>query len=290
MGIEVQCVAAPGSEEWRNLITGSKISAIMGDSRWDTKWTLYQMMTGAVDAEPSKDIFRVGHAAELMLAELWKMENEGWKLSPGEVQYTDKTLPFPNAATLDRRGSRGRARKYIEFKTARRLEEWGDLDGSKMPRDYQRQAIWGQGISGFTEEPAEIMVMGPFFKHFTYKVEFDQDIFDQMCEEADKFYRQVRDRIEPPNEGKPCDYKVVRRMHPSIHEGELAEVNSFLVDLWQTKVQMAKDVQVEADALKTKIMAEMGQAQFGVAGDQRIVRRVASGRGVALKPFEEDAA
>ena len=92
-------------------------------SRWESAYSLWHRMRGDIADEPDKDIYNVGKAFELALAELWKIEHPGWKLSRGEVQFVTDGLGFPAMATVDRRAMRGRRRKLVEFKIARDLNE-----------------------------------------------------------------------------------------------------------------------------------------------------------------------
>ena len=82
---EVTAPAAPGSEEWVNLITGSKIAAIMGTSRWATRYTLWHEMKRGEARHGNEDIFRVGHSFELALADLYLRERE----ANGEEKWCD---------------------------------------------------------------------------------------------------------------------------------------------------------------------------------------------------------
>src|SRR5699024_7345573 len=93
-------------------------------------------MLGNIPPQPPKDEVTVGHAFESALAYIWRAENPGWQLSPGEVQYEDHSRGFPALATIDRRARRGRSQHIVEFKTTRSWEKWGDPDGGQLPGDY----------------------------------------------------------------------------------------------------------------------------------------------------------
>ena len=107
---------APGSPEHMRMITPSKVSAILGISRFTSPYRIWHQMRGNLPPEPASEIFARGHDFEPAMAEIWRRENEGWRLSRGEVQIVcePSRFGFPAAATVDRRASRGRARKVVE--------------------------------------------------------------------------------------------------------------------------------------------------------------------------------
>ncbi len=49
---EVTVKAAPGSPEWLQLITASKIPSILGISRFKSQFSLWHEMAGNVETEP----------------------------------------------------------------------------------------------------------------------------------------------------------------------------------------------------------------------------------------------
>src|SRR5699024_9712697 len=163
----------PGSPEWQRIITPSKIPAILGKSRFESPYRLWHRMRGDLPGDPPNDRFTAGHALEHALAYIWKQENPGWVLSPGEVQVRGDRdrLGFDAVATVDRRASRGTFRRVVEFKTARSLEDWGDQFTDDVPLDYYLQVQAQQIITGWTEHPAHLLVMGPFFQWHTYVIE-----------------------------------------------------------------------------------------------------------------------
>ena len=108
MGTLVRNPAAPGTPEWRRMITASKVPAILGISRYRSQFAVWHEMAGLVEpAEKPRDRMTWGHVAERSLSDWWLYKNPGWKLNPRrngtyEIAYTDESLPFVNAATIDR--------------------------------------------------------------------------------------------------------------------------------------------------------------------------------------------
>ena len=217
----------PGSPEWLRYFSASKVSALpirlddhgrytKGFSRWESPFSLWHRMSGHLAPDEPKDEFTVGHAAELMLAALYSHEHPDWRLSRGEVQFVREHRGVLMMATLDRRASRGRWRRVVEFKTARSLEEFG-IDGSdEVPADYFMQLQWQMGVTGYTQHPAHLMLGMSFFARRIFEVPFDPDVFAFLLEAAAKFQASLDEGVEPELDDTKPTYDTVRELHPDI--------------------------------------------------------------------------
>ncbi|WP_037165086.1 YqaJ viral recombinase family protein [Rhodococcoides fascians] len=251
----------PGSPEWLATMSPSKAAAVLGLSRWESPRSLWHRMRGDLPPEDPKDQFAVGHAFELALSELWRGANPGWRLSPGEVQFdASDRFGFPFIATIDGRASRGSSRRVVEKKTARKLEEWGDFFTDEGPADYITQVIVQQGVSGYTREPAHLVVMGPFFQWHTYRVRFDADLFDEIVGTLRAFHRSLSD----PDAGPALDdhvatYDAVRALHPDV-DGSAVQLDEELALAYLGAVVDHRESEARLRGLKTEVLDVMGDA------------------------------
>jgi predicted phage-related endonuclease len=273
----------PGSPEHSRLISPSKVPAICGISRWESQFTCWHRMKGLIDPKPPIDIFTVGLAFEPAMAYLWRAEHPGWRLSPGEVQYVTDEFGFPACATLDRRASRGRSRKVVEFKIAHHTDEWGDINlEGDCPADYALQVISQQVFSGLHAD-ADMMVMGPFFKHYTYKVAFDEKVAAWMLAQCRDFWASLSGSTPPPLDDSVSTYAVVREMHPDIAPGLSVEIPEALAQDLHAAHTDAAQADRTLRGLKSKVLDAVGSAQYITANGQTVaVRQRASRGGVAL--------
>lgn len=265
----------PGSDEHSRLMTASKVAAVLGISRWESAYSLWHRMKGLVPSDPArsdKDTFRVGHAFELGLAELWKLENPGWKLSKGEVQYVRTDLGFPAMATIDRRASRGRARRVVEFKTARDLSQWGDEGTGDCPADFAAQVTFQMLVTGYTKTPAHLNVMGPFFKHFSYTIDFDPVVAKWIATECQKFVASLAHNTPPELDTSIATYEVIRQMHPEI-DGTMVEVDpALVVRLRDHRSEISRwDAELRRD--KAQLLTVMGNAEFAAINGTVVAQR-----------------
>lgn len=267
----------PGSPEWRAVITPSKVAAILGVSRWESTYRLWHRLKGLVDAEPPKDIFDLGHDFEPAMAAIWKRRNPGWQLSPGEVQIVapDK-FGYPAAVTLDRRARRGKARKVIEFKTARHLEDWGDFFTDQAPADYVAQILAQMAYTGYTKHPAELLVLGPYFQAHTYVIGYDMGVVAVIHQRCNDFWQSLKGDVPPELDDSVATYECVRQLHPDINGGETVRISRDDALYLLLASEDEKHSKTRLRVLKTQILDRMGNAQYACVGEGDAEIRVAT--------------
>lgn len=236
-------------------------------------------MKGLIDQQAPQDIFNVGLAFEYAMAELWRQENPGWRLSPGEVQYVGDQYGFPYVCTLDRRACRGKGRRVVEFKIARSLEEWGDpyLDGD-CPADYALQVMAQVVFSGH-HRPADLMVMGPFFRHHTYTISYDLGVARWMIDQCQVFYQSLGQSTPPELDNSVSTYETLREQHPDINTGERAEIPEALEQDWRMARADCRQIESTLRGLKSKVLATVGNAQYITCNGEVVAQRQPHARG-----------
>lgn len=274
----------PGSSAWLRTISPSKVAAILGKSRWESPYRLWHRMHGDLPPEPPRDEFTAGHAMEPALAYIWKQENPGWRLSPGEVQIEgdQDRLGFTGLATIDRRATRGKYKRIVEFKTARSLEEWGDEFTDEAPLDYYLQVQAQQLITGWTEHPAHLVVMGPFFNWHTYVIEHDPQIALRILSECQAWERSLRASTPPALDDTVPTYKAVRELHPDI-DGTEVQVDRKIAAEYLATADALKFAETAARGAKTRLLDAMGNAAQANTGDIKVATRYPHGKTVAMR-------
>jgi predicted phage-related endonuclease len=269
----------PGSPEHARLVSPSKVAAILGLSRWESPYSLWMKMSGLIEPSPPKDIFAVGHAFEHALAELYKADHPKWRLSKGEVQVVTNEFGFPAVCTLDRRASKGRSRRVVEFKIARDLSEWGDEFSGDCPSDYAAQVMTQMILTGYTQFPGHLLVLSGWFRHFTYEIEYDEQVALWIIKSCKAFYESLGSGTPPPLDDRVATYEAVKKLHPEINYGAQAEIpESLLEDLRATRSD-AKAAEVALRGLKTKLLDTMGDAQYATVNGEVVADRRPHPRG-----------
>jgi len=276
---------APGSPEHMRMVTPSKVSAILGVSRFTSPYRIWHQMRGNLPPEPASEIFALGHDFEPAMASIWRRQNPGWRLSRDEVQIVCPTeqFGFPAAVTLDRRAVRGRARRILELKTARDLSQWGDHFTDQAPADYVAQVMAQMLFTGYTKHPAHLMVLGPFFEAHTYVIEYDVGIADAIVEECRLFWKSLQADEPPPLDDTVATYTAVKELHPDIDPDTVVQLD------YQTAFEVLSDddsvktYERQLRGSKSALLDLMGNAATAMCNGIKVADRRPHARGgVAL--------
>lgn len=287
---------APGSDEHRHMISPSKVSSILGYSRWQSAFGLWMEMAGRVEPDPPKDIFDAGHDIEPYVANRWRRLNPGWLLSPGEVQFVvdPDHFGFPAVVTLDRRAVRGRARRVVEIKMARDLEDlekFGDDLTGDAPPDYTSQVLAEMLFTGFTKLPGHLMVTGPFWTERCYPIEYDASVAAWMITEIRQFWDSLQLETPPPLDDSKATYQTVRKLHPEISPDTAVQLDPDLAFDFLAASAAHKDSEAHLRGLKTKVLDAMGDAESALVGAVPIAKRAPHASGsVALNKARKTTA
>jgi hypothetical protein len=267
---------APGSDEHRQMISPSKVAAILGLSRWESPYGLWHRMKGLVPPEAPKDAFDLGHDIEPFAANRWRRKNPGWKLSRTEVQFVVDPghFGFPAVATLDRRAVSGRSRRVVEFKMARDqydLDKWGDNLTGDLPPDYFVQVLTAMLFTGWTQLPGHLLALGPNYRDRLYEVTYDAAVRDEavfIIEECRRFWRSLEVDEPPELDNTIATYDCIRQLHPEIN-GETIQLDpDEALSYAQARVEFA----TAEDTLqyeKNLLLKRMENAQYANLGDPK---------------------
>lgn len=287
---------APGSEQHTNMISPSKVAAILGFSRWQSPFGLWMEMSGRVEPDPPKDVFDAGHDIEPYVANRWRRLNPGWLLSPGEVQFVvdPDHFGFPAVVTLDRRAVRGRARRVVEIKMARDLEDlekFGDDLSGDAPPDYTSQVLAEMLFTGFTKLPGHLMVTGPFWTERCYPIGYDASVAAWMITEIREFWASLTLKTPPPLDDSKATYQTVRKLHPDISPDTAVQLDPDLAANYLDAYEQNKVADARLRGFKTKVLDAMGDAEAALVGKVPVANRAPHASGsVALNKARKTAA
>lgn len=285
---------APGSPEWLQAISPSKVPVILGVSRFQSQFSLWHEMAGLIPYEPAtgakRDMYNAGHAFEAALAALWRFENPDWRLSRGEVQFDRDDMGFRTLATIDRRATIGNrttsaaTSRVVEFKTARDLTDWGDDFTDQAPADYLAQVQWQMHVTGYTQHPGHLMVMGPFFRWHTYQIPYDGELAEAIEQACRNWMRSITDGVAPDLDDSVTTYETVRQLHPDIEDRDVT------VDQALAREFLAADRDLKAlttvhRGLKTRVLDAMGTARTAhTANGLKVADRRPGRHAISLYP------
>lgn len=280
----------PGSDEHRQIITPSKVAAIVGLSRWTSAYKLWHEMRGLIPPDPNKDAFDIGHDMEPYAAARWTRRNPDWRISTREMQYHVPAghFPFPAVATIDRLCSRGRWRRNLEVKIARDLgdlERFGDDLTGDAPEDYAVQCI-AQRLFCAAAQPSvtwlpesHLFVIGPYFNERLYPIEYDPGVATWIIESCVEFYESLSAETPPPLDDSVATYECLRAQHPDIDAGSVANLDPGVAINYLDAQAQNKHTEKELQGAKNALLAAMGRAQTAIVGTVKVADRRNNGKG-----------
>lgn len=273
--------ATPGSDEWKQKITASKVASVVCKSPWTSKFALHAEMTGRYESDPiNPAVLEAGNILEPAVADWYARHNPAvevreckkrstpvWWVDPASEDFA----ATPDRILVDR--ETGEVTALLEIKTARVASEWGEEGTDEVPEHYRLQALWQMRCTGVRTVIFAVLHAGLRFA--TYCVEYDRDDVYELVDAATDFMDAVRTGRTPDYREEPgafSTYEVLRYYFPECN-GEAVMLGDDLV--YRTRrAKHLKKLAARAEAVvKNELTAVMGNASAGVDYANRTVAR-----------------
>lgn len=250
----------PGDPTWQQLITGSKVAAILGLSPWQSKFELWHLMYGDLAPEPMTIEQDRGHRLEDAVRRWWADQNPTAKVRRAgtfvhrhrlwQAATPDGFVSWPQLSGTD----------GFEAKTdAGDGYEYGDEDTDEIPVYYRVQLIWAMDVTGLRR--AHFAVLGKRLQFRKYVVDYDEHDAELMRMAARAFLRSIELGEEPDIDESSSTYQAVRRLHPDIDDVEI-ELPQHVADRYRAAVMIDR-LGEERRRRENAIVAQlMGTAHF----------------------------
>lgn len=266
----------PGSAEWLRYMTASKVSAVMGTSPFESRFSLWHRMHGDIGPQPQSDEMTYGSVMESAILAWFAAERfpeggtrlrETWITHPDSPLFacSPDGLAFEESATVP-----------IEVKTGRQSWEWGpsESDGP-IPPGYYDQVQWQMYVMSapYAYVAADVMMSLRW-----YRIERDDERIRQIVDACTAFMDSITAGDAPPIDGSTHTYLAIRELHPDI-DGSTIELDPILARQWLVSKTDLKAATVTEQALRSQLLDYMGVAQHGTFAGQTIASRQARGTG-----------
>lgn len=251
-------------DEWLAIrkprIGGSEISAVLGINPWESKYELYLRKTGETPAKEENLAMRLGHKLENAVAELLQ-EEAGYQIiknTAGNVIYLSEDYPFAEASP-DRIAYLPGMRKttdnrcIVEIKTTQKA-----VDPEDLPAHWVCQVEWYMGITGIRKAVIAWLTGGRDFGYA--EVDFDEDFFATLVEEAGRFAEDIKNGVEPD----AVTAADVTRKYPKHTDGlanEVSEEVALACEEYKKVCKEAADIDARKDALAELIKVAIAGAE-----------------------------
>jgi putative phage-type endonuclease len=250
-------------------MTASKISAVVGTSPYESRFSLWHRMHGDLEPQPQTAVMTYGHYLEPVLLQWFAdqhpeftvrpgawAERDGWAGATPDGVYHGEDEPFSN---------------LVQAKTSRLSWEWA----AGVPVGYYDQVQWELWVTGAQRCYVVADVSMEFVEHL---VERDNDRIEYLVAEARAFMDSLKAGVAPLLDGSEHTYQAIRQLHPDI-DPESVDVPEELAVRWLDAREQVTGATEAEQLAKNEIADLMGNAQRAVWNDITLLTRQARNGG-----------
>lgn len=170
---------------------GSDAAAALGLSKWKTPYQLYLEKRGESPPIEETEPMRWGKILEPVIIQRYAdVTGRDVRTFPNEMIW-HPTLPFMFVSPDGVSGER-----YVEAKTARTSEQWGEPGSDEIPQEYLIQVQHALLVMKLSVADVPVLFGGSDFQ--VYEVPADRELQEMVQDGEADFWRRV-ERGEPPD-------------------------------------------------------------------------------------------
>lgn len=212
--------------EWhaarRAGLGGSEIAAVLGWSKWQSRFSLWHHKNGLIPPQEMKVEMEWGRRLENAVCQKFADDHPEWDVVDPEGTYRSSERPWqianPDRLLLpaDKKGwVPGTVLSILEAKTADRSEsfEWGrsGAGAEGVPPYYLCQVRWYMDVFGVDRAYVAVLIGGNDYREF--EVDADPAYCAEMREAAQEFLADLAAGVRPDLDAHGMTYDAVRRVH-----------------------------------------------------------------------------
>ena len=277
----------PGTPEWQRELTASKVAAVLGLSPWESRYSLWWRMRGALPDQPETKSQTRGHyledAVARWLADQYNFDDMRWggcwrnRDRPWQVASPDRL-----AWTV---GSGEHVNAIVECKTAANWESWGPDGSDDIPAYYRAQVVWQCDTLGLDTAYVGVLLAGLEFRGYVIRPTAAE--IDMVRAEAREFLDSIAADEVPDIDAHNATYIVIRNMHPKIDRDQVLDVDDELAVEFVTAVTTHREAEEAKNLAVNRLANAMGAAHKATAWGAKLAHRQSNGRGA---PYVKPAA
>ncbi len=290
-------VLEPGSPEWQQYMTASKIAAVMEHSPYTSRFALWHEMAGTIDRPPAGTWAHRGLILEPAIADWFATAHPEAKIRRCTAYRSRRPETRWQVASPDRiiRYGDGRRPRVLEIKTSSSDWEWGPDGSTEIPVYYYDQVQWQLDCLGLDHAHVAVLLRSLEFRQ--YEIPRNDDYCQQLRSAATEFMDSLAAGQPPsidPLDGHMDTYRAVRELHPDIDPDKTVQLTAEDAQEARDAARSLADAQNHQQAVKNRLIAAMGTARVAEHDGETIARRQARGTGtpylVLSKTLTEGAA
>lgn len=229
----------PGSAEWLQRMTASKVAAVLGLSPWESRFSLWHRMAGLAEPSPDTDQTRRGTYLEDGVARWFADQHRSeFELLPG-LSWRHQERPWqaasPDRLIVERDTWAKRTLAVLEVKTANNADEWGEPGTDEVPPYYRAQVVWQLDTLGLSTGYVAVL-LGPGLTFAEYRIDYNEAEAAYIRSEAKAFMDSLPGgpaEQRPDVDAHSETYTVLRQINPDI-DGDVDVPHHLARDYCQT--------------------------------------------------------
>lgn len=278
---------APGTPEWRRIMTASKIAAVVGLSPYESRFHLWHSMAGQMVDEQESDAMAEGTIFEPAIRQCFRRKHPQFRVTDPDGMRVREDSPWLGA-TVDGLVFDAEANAdappvaVLECKRSQAYEAWGTPGTDEIPNQYFCQVQTQMYVTDIRRAYVAAEICG---RMTYYVVDYCHETAQALIDAAAAFMATLPGQ---PGERRPeldsdaSTLECIRKLHPGINRDEKVQIgNELNAQLVSAKAALEEAKAADRHA-KAQVLDLMGDARIGTAGGVPVVRRQPSGKAIAL--------
>lgn len=275
----IKSIEYPNREEWLKArqkgIGASDASAVMGRSKWSSRYSLWAEKCGIYRNEIEGEQLVIGGLLEPAIAKLYEIETGNECTNPGDFRIFWGEEPF-QFATIDMIDSKG---IIVEEKTVggAASRDWADAP----PLMYQIQCQHQMKVMQADRARLAVLFGSPYFHFKMFEVDRNERFIKLMTEAEREFWEMVKNEVAPDPDGSDATasaLKSLERVSGKVVEFTPEQIEELDIRREEAKANAERYQKIQAE-FENKIKLLMGDAEVALVNGTKLYSFKADKRG-----------
>lgn len=275
----------PGSDEWHqaraNGIGGSEVSAVVGLSPYDSRFSLWHRKAGHIGPVEVTEPMEAGTLLEPVIVRKFAQNHPEFDVE-ASATYCHPERPWqianPDAVILHETEDSAHPDYLLETKFALYDEHWGAPGTAEIPIHYRCQVQWYLDVFGLATCYVEVFI-GSQGQFREYIINADPSEQATLRDKAKEFLDSLHADQSPDIDAHTATYSAIKEMHPQIHPISV-EVPADLARRFCATRAAEKIAKEQAQHATSLLADHMGICKQATHAGHTIATRQARGNGL----------
>lgn len=247
----------PGTAEWAaaraNAVGGSEVSAVLGLSPFESRFSLWHRKRGVVGPVEDTPEMEWGRRLEPVILDKFTEshpELHDYMRPVGTYRHPDRPWQIACPDMLI-------PSALVEAKFSVMGDGWGETGTDEIPVYYRTQVLWYLDTFGFRHGHVCVLIGGHDYRE--YLIERDDNECALLREHVEQFLTEVALDHRPDIDNHAATYQVIREMHPDIEPAEVV-ISNDVARAYIVAKAAEKLAKADARQATSRLADEMGNA------------------------------